>query len=210
MRWGKVCLIINLIMVIASVSGIGVLYWLMMSEFHTFPEKNIWTESRCQVINNYQNGYYEVNIVDHQMITHNNQSTFGLCGWDETKTDRFNYTESDTNSNQSLNTVKCQIPPLPVIMAECTHQTPIANLILLGAQAEVVQERLERHLEYYWSAIACAITAMLCCFWCCYSYWFNWCGCQDQSYWYCGRRNYLQFFNGSNSDIEEDFRINFN
>lgn len=206
MRWGKICLIINFITVIASLSGLGVLYWLLANEFQALPEKNIWTSANCQVIENYQNGYYEVRILDNQTIS---QSSIGLCGWDHLNRNLNSNLNAKSVENTTNATVKCQIPPLPVIIPECTFHTPITNLILLETQADTVQELLQRHLEYYWSAIACVIMAIMCCFWCCYSYWFNWCGCQDRSYWYCGRSNYFQFFDASDNDIEEDFRIAF-
>ena len=201
MRWSKICLRTNLLTVILSLVGFGTLYWLIKHEFHDLPEKNIWTSAQCQVLKNYQNGFYEVQVLGNLTLNVTslvNDTDMGLCGWD-----RF-------NRNLSLDDFfNCQIPPVPLVVEACGKMTPITNLILLDEQATEIHQLLDRHLEYYWSAIGCLILASLCCLWCCYSYWFTWCGCQEISYWYCGRSNYKHFFNNTNEDFDDVFRVNF-
>jgi len=212
MRWGRICLNFNLLCVILSLCGFGVLLGFIVTEFSDLPETNVWQSNSCQILENYQQGFYSVMIASDQ-FENRNQSDSGLDA------------NSDINlglcARNSLNhsltlgqNVSCATPRRPIIIEECNQRTPLLNLILLDAEIQAVANLMERHLMYYWIAVACAMVNVLCCLWFCYSYWFVSCGCNDRSYWYCGRNDAKQFFSQFNlgdefDDVDESFRVDF-
>jgi hypothetical protein len=172
---------------VATFACIGLIY----NEFEDLPQKNIWQSHECEFVhtNPFQEPYICVNVI--------NTTLTNVCAYSD------KFLEIHSYPNVTEPSFECYVPRNPIEFDECYDKTPIQNLILLSDTNLIIIEELEKHEIYYWLTWTFGAISIVSFIFFCYSYWFRWCRCNENTYWCCCKADSInsEVFEGDFSSL---------